>query len=142
MRHFHRRAFAQVVDIRLECQAEAGNFHFRRTLIGCCQTVSHCGFHTINHPQRFSVIHQARGMNQTRLLRILRDNKPRIDRNTVAADAGTRLQNIDPRMAIRQADKLPDIDALIGTNQRQLIGKGDIHIAEAIFGQLAHLSGA
>ena len=81
-------------------------------------------------------------MDQARLLRILRHDKPRIDGNAVTADARPRLQNIHPWMAVCQADKLPDVDPLLGANQRQFVGKGDIHVAEAVFRQLAHLGGA
>ncbi|CNU18083.1 Uncharacterised protein [Salmonella enterica subsp. enterica serovar Bovismorbificans] len=91
---------------------------------------------------RFAVVHFTRGANQSRLLRILRHNKPRIDRNAVPANAWARLQNIDARMAVRQADQFPDVNPLFGANQRQFIRKGDIHITEAIFRQLAHLCGA
>ncbi len=45
-------------------------------------------------------------------------------------------------MAVSEADQLPDVDALVGTDQRQLVSKSDIHVAETVLGQLAHLSGA
>ena len=53
-----------------------------------------------------------------------------------------RLKNVHARMAIRQANQFPDVNPLIGTDQRQLIRKGDIHVTEAVFRQLAHFSGA
>ena len=80
--------------------------------------------------------------DQTRLLRVLRHDKPRVDGDTVAADARTRLQDIHPRMTVRQADQLPDVNALVSANQRQLVGKSDVDVAEAVFRQLAHLGGA
>jgi hypothetical protein len=88
------------------------------------------------------VVDLASGADQTRLLRVLRHDKPRVDGDTVAANARARLQDIDARMAVRQADQLPDVNALVGANQRQLVGKSDVDVAEAVFRQLAHLGGA
>lgn len=42
-------------------------------------------------------------------------------------------------MAIGKADQLPDIDAQLGAEQRQLVGKGDVDVPEAVLDQLAHL---
>ena len=87
---------------------------------------------------RLSVVYLTRGANQFRLLRVLRHDKPRINRDTVPANPRTRLQNIHARMAICQSNQFPDVDPLIGANQRQLIGEGDIDVTEAIFSQFAH----
>ena len=107
MRDLYRRAFTQIVDIRLEGQAEAGNFDLGRALVGGGQAIGHRRFHPVDHPQRFTVVHQASGVDQARLLRVLRHDKPRIDSDAVTADARPRLQNIHPRMAVRQADQFP-----------------------------------
>lgn len=102
LRDPHRRAFAQIVDIRLKGQPKTGDFHFAGAFIGGRRAICDRGFYLIDHPVRFAVVHFTRGANQSRLLRILRHNKPRIDRNAVPANARARLQNIDARMAVRQ----------------------------------------
>ena len=87
------------------------------------------------------VVHLASGANQTRLLRVLRHDKPRVDGNTVSTNARAWLEDIDARVAVREANQLPDVNPLIGADKRQLVGKGDVHIAEAVFRQFAHLGG-
>ena len=91
---------------------------------------------------RLAVIHFTRGANQTRLRRILRHDKPRIDGDTVSAHARAWLENVHARMAICQANQLPDVNPLVGADQRQFVRKGDIDVAEAVLRQLAHLGGA
>ncbi|MOA17063.1 hypothetical protein D3C78_1373050 [compost metagenome] len=59
----------------------------------------------------------------------------------MAANTRARLQNIDPRVAICKANQLPYVDPQFVANHRQLIRKGNIGIAETIFGQFAHFSG-
>ena len=135
---FHRRAFAQVINIRFKRQTKAGDFQFTGAFIGSRQTISHRRFHLIDNPERFVIVHFARGTDKPRLLRVLCHNKPRINSDAVAAHARARLKNIDARVTIRQANQFPDVNPLIGTNQRQFISKSDIHIAEAVFGELTH----
>lgn len=47
------------------------------------------------------------------------------------------LQAVGPAFDL-DYDQFPDVNPLIGTNQRQFISKSDIHIAEAVFGELTH----
>ncbi|MNZ59700.1 hypothetical protein D3C78_777440 [compost metagenome] len=60
----------------------------------------------------------------------------------MATDAWSGLQDIDARVAVGQVDQFPDIDIQLVADDRQFIGEGDIHVAEAVFGQLAHFGGA
>ena len=140
--NFHCRAFAQVVNVGFEGQTKAGNFQLAGALSALCQTIRYRGFDLIEHPVRFAVVHFTRGANQARLRRILSHNKPRIDGDAVSTHARAWLENVYTRMAIRQANQLPDVNPLIGANQRQFVRKGDINVTEAVFRQLAHLGGA
>ena len=45
-------------------------------------------------------------------------------------------------MTIRQTNQFPDVNSLIGANQRQLVRKGDIDVTEAVFRELTHFGGA
>ena len=139
---FHRRAFAQVINIRFKRQTKAGDFQFTGAFIGSRQAISHRRFHLIDNPERFVIVHFARGTDKPRLLGVLCHDKPRINSNAVTPHARARLKNINARVTIRQANQFPDVNPLIGTNQRQFISKSDIHIAEAVFGQLAHFCSA
>ncbi|MNZ37425.1 hypothetical protein D3C78_548700 [compost metagenome] len=75
-------------------------------------------------------------------IRVLVDDKPGVDRDAVTAYAATRLQDIDAGVAVGQGDQFPHIDALLVTDERQFVGKGDIDVTEGVLGQLAHLGGA
>ena len=57
----------------------------------------------------------------------------------MAADAGTRSKHVHPRMMVRQPDRLPDVDADALGDQRELIGQGDIDVAERVLHHLDHL---
>ncbi|CAA2940718.1 Uncharacterised protein [Enterobacter cloacae] len=56
--------------------------------------------------------------------------------------ARPRLKDVHAGVTVSKANKFPDVNPLIGTNQRQFIRKRDVNVAEAIFGQFAHLGGA
>ncbi|MCY1553569.1 hypothetical protein D9M68_900660 [compost metagenome] len=43
---------------------------------------------------------------------------------------------------VGQTDQFPDIDLELLADDRQLIGKGDVHVTEAVLGKLAHLRSA
>ncbi|MNL46189.1 hypothetical protein D3C87_1688760 [compost metagenome] len=138
----HRRTFAEIVDVWLECQAKAGNFYVAGAFAAVSEKICHRRFNLIHNPMRFAVVHFTCGADQTRLVRVLRHDEPRVNRDTVAADTRAGLKNIDARMAICQTDKFPDVNPLIGANQRQFIGERDVDITEAVFRQLAHFSRA
>ena len=59
----------------------------------------------------------------------------------MAAHAGARLQNAHPRMAVGQVDELPDIHPDPLADEGQLVGEGDVEVAEGVLRQLGHLGG-
>ncbi len=89
--NLHRRAFPQIVDIGLKGEAKAGDFNFAGPLVVSREAVCHRCFDLIKHPVRFAVVNFTSGTDQPRLLRVLRHDKPRVDRDTVAAYARPRL---------------------------------------------------
>src|SRR5690554_179506 len=135
-----RWAFTQVINIRFEGQAETRDCY----LFGCFVWISAKTFtygftYLVYHPLRLAIIDFPRGANQTSLVRRLADNEPRVNRNTVTAHPRSRLKDVDPWMPVSQRNEFPYIDIKLVTDNGKLIGKGNIHIAEAVFRQLCHL---
>ena len=87
------------------------------------------------------IIGFARLADNLRLIRGAIDDEPRVNRDTMPANAGARLQNIDARVAIGQPDHFPHIEALLIRNHRKLVRKGNIHIAKSVFNELGHFGG-
>src|SRR3546814_21141203 len=50
--------------------------------------------------------------------------------------------DVDARVAVGEADHLPNVDAHVLGHHRQLVGKGDVDVAIAVFDQLDHFGGA
>ena len=90
---------------------------------------------------RLGVVDLARGADQAGCFRRAVDDEPGIDRDAVAADAGAGLQDVDARMAVGQLDHLPDVEAHAVADHRQLVGEGDVDVAEGVLGQLDQLGG-
>src|SRR5690606_34557454 len=78
--------------------------------------------------------------NDLGLHRKFRGDKIGVHRNTVATHAAARLQNSYPRMFVGKTNKLPNVNPSFVTNQRKLIGKGNLNITASILSQLAHFS--
>ena len=62
-----------------------------------------------------------------------------IDRDAMPADAGAGLEDVDARVAVGEADHFPHVDPHRVGDHRQFVGKGDVDVAEGVFGQLGHL---
>src|SRR3546814_17926896 len=78
-----RRAFAEIIDIRLEGQAQAGNLSAR---------------HAVDHPRRIfktmvdlCVIHFTSGTTETRILRVAMNDEPRVHRDAMPSNPWTGL---------------------------------------------------
>lgn len=52
------------------------------------------------------------------------------------------LQDVDARVLVGQLDELPDVDAQLVADQRQLVRESDVDVAERVLGELGHLGGA
>ena len=124
--------FAQVVDVRLKGEAEAGDGGAR----------SRGGADLGDDVMRLGVIDLAGGAQEARFGGRSVDDEPRVDGDAVSADAGAGLEDLHARMSISQADELPDVDPELIADQRELIGEGDVHVAEGVLRQLGELGRA
>src|SRR3546814_12043186 len=61
----------------------------------------------------------ARGADQPAVIGCAMDEEPGIDRDAMAADAGTRLEDVDARVTVGEADHLPAVDAQMLGPHRQ-----------------------
>jgi hypothetical protein len=52
----------------------------------------------------------------------------------------TGLQYVDPWVLVCKLYQVPNVDAIFGADNRQFIGKGNIHVTKTIFSKFAHLS--
>ena len=68
-------------------------------------------------------------------------NEPGIHGDAVAAHTAAGLEHVHTGMVVSQADQLTHVDVEVIAHQRKLIGEGDVHIAEAVLGELYQLSG-
>jgi hypothetical protein len=114
-RNEQRRRFPDIVDVGLEGQAETRD---RRSLEPL-RLLPDLG----QDPLRFAVVDLARRTDEAGVLRRLRDQKPRVDRDAMTADAGSRLQDVDPRVAVGEPDQLPYVDAEAVAQDRELVGE-------------------
>src|SRR5690606_9841578 len=89
-----------------------------------------------------AVIHLTCGLHQARITIGRMNDEPRIDRNAVTTHPWAGLKDVYPRVMIRQLNDLPYIDAKSLADLRELIGEGDVDVAEGVLAQLYHFSGA
>ena len=75
------------------------------------------------------------------LRRELLVDKPRVNCDAVAANADTRGQDVNARMAVCQLDQLKNVNAHLVADDGQLVCVSDVDITEGVLGQLAHFGG-
>lgn len=75
-------------------------------------------------------------------LGVVADQEPRVDRNAVAADARTGVEDVHTRVLVGDADDLGDVHAADAADLGELVGEGDVHRAEGVLDDLGHLGGA
>ena len=126
----HRRALAEIVDVRLEGQTK------QRRAAPC--RLDQCGG-AGDDMVGLSIVDVTRSADQRGQLWSRMNDEPRVDRNTMSADAWSRGQNIDPRVTVGERNDIPHIDAQLVGNQAQLIGEGDVDVTERVFAELHHL---
>ena len=83
-------------------------------------------------------VHLARSADERRLLWRARDQEPGVHGDAMPADARARLENVDARVPIGEADDLPHAHAELVGHQRKLVREGDVDVTEAILDQLDH----
>ena len=135
----HGRTLAQIVDIGFE--RETHQRHGRLAAMIKLEAKNRVD-DLFGTPFALVIIGLAGLRYDLRLLGISRDDKIRIDRDTVAADARAGTEYVDTRMAVGKPYEFPDVDAGLVTDQRQLVGKRYLNIARRVFRQFAHLGRA
>ena len=131
---FERGAFAEVVDVGLEGEAEQRDLALRR---GSEQRADlRFGVH------RLVIIDLARGPHQPGGLGRARHQKPRIDRDAMPAHTGAGLQDVDARVAVCEPDHVPHVHPDHVGDHRQFVGEGDVDVAEAVLDQFHRLGHA
>ena len=72
------------------------------------------------------------------VLELLMD-EPRVDRDAVSADADAGGMHVHSGVAVGKLDELEHVDAEPVADLAELVGIGDVDVAERVFRQLAHL---
>ena len=68
-------------------------------------------------------------------------DEPRVDRDAVSADADAGGMHVHSGVAVGKLDELEHVDAEPVADLAELVGIGDVDVAERVFRQLAHLGG-
>ena len=131
VRKEHGRAFARVVDVGLEAHAEHGDL----------RAGLYVARDAVGRPGGLAVVDEAGLVDERGDVFKLLVDEPRVDRDAVAADADAGGMHVDARMAVGQLDELEHVDAEPVADLAELVGVGDVDVAEGVFRQLAHLGG-
>ena len=124
----HRGTLTGVVNIGLEAHTQHSDF----------SAGSHILFDAVGNPGGLTVVDHTGFIDQRcDILKLLMD-EPGVYCDTVTADTDARGVDIDAGMAVGQLNQVEHIDAQPVTDLAQLIGIGDVDIAEGVFRQLAH----
>jgi hypothetical protein len=132
-----RRALAHVLDIRLVGHADQQDLRTAQSHAGSAVQ----GFRrALQHIERHAAVDLAGKLDEacahTKLARFP-GQVERIDRDTVAAQAGTGIEwHVAKRLGLGRLDHLPDIDPHCVVDDLELVDQGDVHGAEDVFGNL------
>ena len=77
--------------------------------------------------------------DKVRSLGVVAHQEPRVDRDAVAADARTGVEDVDARVLVRDSDDLGDVHAADAADLGELVGEGDVDRAEGVLDDLGHL---
>lgn len=130
-----RRRFAEVVDVWLKGESHhcdcwlAVVFEFE---------AEHCVLHFLGTPECLVVVDFARFCYQLALNGEVGCDEVWVDGDAVSAHSASRLQDVDARMLVGEGDELPHVDARLVADERQLVGKGNLHVARGVFCEFAH----
>ena len=136
LEHLQRGALAHVVHVLLVGQAV--DTHLGGILD---PTLSHNLASAMQHILRHACVSLKRQTDEVRCFGVVAHEEPRIHGNTVAAHAGTRLQDVHARMFVRDADNLRHIHAANATDLSELVGERDVNRTESVLDDLGHLGG-
>src|SRR5690606_1427542 len=86
----------------------------------------------------FSIIHFAGNADERRIVRSDVDDEPRVHGDAMSANARAGPQYIDAWVTIGKADHFPHVQFHLVSDNGKLVGKGNVHIAVAVFDKLCH----
>src|SRR5262245_29385563 len=99
---FERRTLSEVIDVSLVREPQAGDPRPHETL--------GAALNPLDDPARLGGVGRPCLSNERRQLWRGVDEKPRVDRNAVAADAGTGFEDLHSRVAIGERNQIPDVE--------------------------------
>jgi hypothetical protein len=85
---------------------------------------------------RLGIVDLAGSPDEAGMLRDCVNDEPRIDGDAVTAHAGTRAEYVHARVVVRELDEFPDVDSQVVANHGQLVGEGNVDVAERVLDQL------
>jgi DNA-binding CsgD family transcriptional regulator len=119
-------ALPQVAHVGLERQAKAGDPRVAEP--------PRRGHDLIGGMGRHMVVDRTRDADQPGQVWRCLDDEPRVHGYAVPADARARPQDVDPRVVIGHLPDLPDVQAQALADQRELVGKRDVHVPVGVLG--------
>jgi len=135
-------AFSQIVDIRFEGEAEAGDDDILLRFLGVFfQKLRDSRLDLPYHPLRFVVVYFSGRADKSGFFRCLTDDEPRINGDAVPSHSRAGLEDVYARVSVGEADQFPYVDSLLVADDGEFVGEGDIDVAEAVLGEFAHLGG-
>jgi len=123
------RAFARIVDVGLEAHAEHGDL----------RAGLHVARDAVRRPGGLAVVDKTGLVDERRDILELFMDEPRVDRDAVSADADAGGMHVHSGVAVGKFNQFEHVDAEPVADLAELVGIGDIDIAERVFRQLAHL---
>ena len=69
-------------------------------------------------------------------------DEPGIHSDAMATHAAAGLEHVDPWVVVGKPDELTHVDVEVIAHQGELVGQGDVHVAETVLGELHQFSGA
>ena len=131
---FDGGAFAQVVNVGFERQAEAGD--------GWGSESFRPSADALDDVVRLAIVDFTCNAYKAGLFGGGVDDEPGVDGDAVSADAGAGLQDVDAGVAVGEIDQFPDVDPEFVADQREFVGVGDVDVAVGVFGEFAEFGGA
>src|SRR5687767_6439790 len=125
MDNFRRGAFAQVIHIRLISQTKRGDLPSLES--------AECALNNFNDKMWLRIIDLARVIDEGCQFGSGFYKEPRIHANAMTTDSGARVENVNTRVAICQADGFPDVHSKFFSKTREFVCNGDIYIAGGVF---------
>jgi hypothetical protein len=131
LNNFQGGALSDIVDVGFEREAEASD--------GRIFDVGESRFDFGEDVVGLAVVHFSGSADEACEMGSRVDDEPRIDGDAMASDARAWLENFHAGVPIGEFDELPNVDIEFVADKGELVRKGDVDVAEGIFGELGHL---